>query len=214
MAKIAIIGGSGFESFNKKGAVFLQRHGKGSCVPPHKINHRENILSLKKSGCEAIIGVNSVGSLKKEIAPGSIVIPDDYINLKNIQTYYDLEVKHITPGLDENLRQEIIDAAGKINAAVVENGVYIQTIGPRLETKAEINMLKNYGDVVGMTMANEATLARELGLKYASICSVDNYAHGISKEEVTFENICAAQKKNREKIVKILNELLGKKTKS
>jgi len=206
MPKIAVIGGSGFKNFNKKGIVFLQRHGEG--VPPHKIDNKKNILSLKEQGAEAIVGLSSVGSLKWGIKPGSIVIPHDYINLKNIRTYYDLESVHITPGLDEDLRKDIIDAAEKINLNVVKNGVYIQTIGPRLETKAEVNMIKNYADVVGMTMANEATLAKEQGLRYASICSVDNYAHGITDEEVTYEGIKKDQEKNKEKIERLLSELL------
>ena len=206
MPKIAVIGGSGFSDFNKQGVIFLQRHGKD--IPPHKINHKENILLLKKKGAEIIIGINSVGSLKKEIKPGSVIIPDDYINLKDIQTYYDLEVRHITPGLDEEIRKKIIAAADEISLKVVESGIYIQAIGPRLETKAEINMIKNYADVVGMTMANEATLAKELGLKYASICSVDNYANGITEEQVTFEDIKTAQKENKEKIERLLNKLI------
>ncbi len=206
MSKIAVIGGSGFTELVKENIIFLQRHG--SDVPPHKINHKENILSLKKQGAEVVIGINSVGSLKKEIKPGSIVIPDDYISLKDIQTYYDLEVRHITPGLDEDIRKKIIATASEINLKVIEKGVYIQAIGPRLETKAEINMIKNYADVVGMTMANEATLAKELGLKYASICSVDNYANGITEEPVTFEDIKMAQKKNKEKIERLLNRLI------
>jgi len=69
-------------------------------------------------------------------------------------------------------------------------------------------MIKNYADVVGMTMANEATLAKELGLKYASICSVDNYANGITEEQVTFEDIKMAQEKNKEKIERLLNKLM------
>jgi len=126
MPKIAVIGGSGFSDFSKNEVIFLQRHGKD--IPPHKINHKENILSLKKKGAEIIIGINSVGSLKKKIKPGSVVIPDDYINLKNIQTYYNIEVRHITPGLDEEIRKKIIAAACEINLKVVESGVYIQAI--------------------------------------------------------------------------------------
>lgn len=206
MSKIAIIGGSGFEYYCSKNIIFLQRHGKD--IPPHRIDHKKNVLSLKKKGVKDIIGINSVGSLKQEIKPGSLVIPHDYINLKNIQTYFDLEVKHITPGLDEKLRMDIIGAAKKTDLNIVKRGIYIQTIGPRLETKAEIDMIRNYADVVGMTMANEATLAKELDLRYASICSVDNYAHGICNEDVTFEMIKKTQEITSEKIEKLLDELL------
>lgn len=206
MQKIAIIGGSGFKQFKRKGIFFLQRHGKNT--PPHKINHKKNILKIKKKKIKNIIGINSVGSLKKYIKPGSIVIPHDYINLKDIQTYYDIKVKHITPSLDDNLRKKIIDAAKKAKIKTINKAIYIQTIGPRLETKAEINFIKNFADIVGMTMANEATLAKELGLNYASICSVDNYAHGISKEKLSFKRIEKNQNKNREKIIRLLNEII------
>ncbi|MBC8501260.1 MAG: MTAP family purine nucleoside phosphorylase [DPANN group archaeon] len=206
MGEIAIIGGSGFKDFEKQGVVFLQRHGKN--IPPHKVDHKANLLSLKNKGVDTVIGICSVGSLKLGISPGSIVIPNDYINLKNIQTYHDLKAAHITPALNEELRQKIITAAKKISMTVVESGIYIQTIGPRLETKAEINMIKNYADIVGMTMANEATLAKELGIKYAAICSVDNYANGITKKRLTIEEIKKAQDKNKEKILRLLEAVL------
>ena len=206
MSKIAIISGSIISNFKKKGVIFLNRHQGDK--PPHKINHKNNILSLKKKGVETIIGVCSVGSLKKSIKPGSIVIPNDYINFFNIQTFYDNEIKHITPSLDENLRKKIIKTAKKAGIKIFNKGVYFQTIGPRLETKAEINMIKHYADIVGMTMANEADLAKELGVKYAAICSADNYANGISEEKLNFAEIKKMQKRNKAKIIKLINNLL------
>jgi len=206
MGKIAVTGGSGFKDFEKQEVVFLQRHCED--VPPHKVDHKANLLSLKNKDVDTVIGICSVGSLKLDISPGSIVIPNDYINLKNIQTYHDLKAVHTTPSLNEELRQKIITAAKKISITVVESGIYIQTIGPRLETKAEINMIKNYANIVGMTMANEATLAKELGIKYAAICSVDNYANGITKKRLTIEEIKKAQDKNKEKIIRLLEAVL------
>lgn len=207
MSKIAIIGGSLISNFKKKGAVFLNRHEGDK--PPHKISHKNNILSLKKKGAEIIIGVYSVGSLKKSLKPGSIVVPNDYINFFNIQTFYNNGIKHITPGLDENLRKKIIKAAEKSGLKILDKGVYFQTIGPRLETKAEINMIKHYADIVGMTMGSEATLASELDIPYAAVCSVDNYANGISNKKLNFTEIKKMQKKNKEKIIKLLNNLFG-----
>jgi 5'-methylthioadenosine phosphorylase len=206
MEKTAIIGGSGFKNFKEKGVIFLQRHGKNT--PPHKINHKKNILSLKKKGVNTVIGICSVGSLKLNIKPGSIIIPHDYINLKNIQTFFDLEVRHITPGLDNKLRKKIINAAKKSNIETISRGVYMQTIGPRLETKAEINIIKNYADIVGMTMGTEAALAEELGIKYAAICMVDNYANGIAKKPISFKEIKKEQAKNKRKIIELLNAIL------
>ena len=106
MDKIAIIGGSGFKQFSREGVIFLERHGPG--IPPHMVDHKKNVSDLKDSGVTAIIGICSVGSLKLNIEPGSIVIPHDYINLFGIQTYHDLKAVHITPGLDGDLRKKII----------------------------------------------------------------------------------------------------------
>ncbi|MFH1126407.1 MAG: 6-oxopurine nucleoside phosphorylase, partial [Candidatus Altiarchaeota archaeon] len=87
------------------------------------------------------------------------------------------------------LRQHILSIARKNRIKLHDKGVYVQTAGPRLETKAEINVIKKWGDVVGMTMASEAILAQERGLAYAAVCTVDNYAHGISKEILDFKRV-------------------------
>jgi 5'-methylthioadenosine phosphorylase len=183
--------------------AFLSRHGPHG-VPPHRINHRANIYALKKMEVTEVIGVNSVGSLTKELPPGSIVIPHDYLSPWGIPTFYEHQVMHITPALDEGLRGRLIRAAAQAGVACASEGVYIQTIGPRLETRAEIAMLKNFGHVVGMTMAHEATLCQEAGLAYASICSVDNYCHGVIDRPLTAEDIIQQGRKNVASINKIL----------
>jgi len=180
--------------------VFLPRHGIDDSIPPHRINHRAHLSAFKHVGMPRIIGVNSVGSLKPEIPPRSIIIPHDYINLWGIQTLFDDEIRHITPGLNEDLRRLILGVAKERKIEVTSGGIYIQTTGPRLETRAEIHLLKQFGDVVGMTMANEATLAEELSIPYASICSVDNYCHGISKTPLTAEEILRNAVSNMEKV--------------
>jgi len=186
---------------------FIQRHGRGN-VPPHMINHRANLMALKKLRVKKVIGINSAGSLKKSIKPLSIMVPDDYIQFGKWDTYFDNRRVHVTPGINEGLRKLIIKASKKAGIKVIERGVYIQMPGPRLETKAEIRMIRNFGDVTAMTMASEATLSKELGLAYASICSVDNYAHGMTKAELSAENIFSSQKKNIEKIKRILAEVI------
>jgi len=181
--------------------AFIPRHGLERKIPPHRLNHLANTFAFKEKGITKIIGVNSVGSLKKEISPPSILIPHDYIGPWNIATYYDDKILHIMPGMDEELGQRLLSLAKKYGWNVVEKGVYIQTIGPRLETKAEIEMIKNFGDVVGMTMANEASLAKELELSYASICSVDNYAHGVGDKPLTSEIIIKNARMNSVTII-------------
>ena len=180
--------------------VFLPRHGVEDNIPPHRINHRANISAFKELGVPRIIGVNSVGSLKPEIPPNTLVIPHDYVNIWGVQTLFDHEIRHITPGLNEDLRQLILRVAKEHKIQVISEGIYIQTSGPRLETRAEIRLLRHFGDIVGMTMANEATLSEELSTPYASICSVDNYCHGISQSPLRAEDILRTAQSNMERV--------------
>jgi len=191
-----------------KDAVFIPRHGKERKIPPHRINYRANIKAFELGGVKNIISVNSAGSLKRELKPGSVVIPDDYIGLWNIPTFHDDEIVHITPELDGELRQSVIKAAKDLGIGVIPNGIYFQATGPRLETKAEINLMKNFADMVGMSLASEATLAQELGIGYASICSVDNYAHGVVEERLDFEKVVVEASKDRGDLRKLLLKLI------
>jgi 5'-methylthioadenosine phosphorylase len=187
-------------------AVFIQRHGRGN-VPPHMINHKANIWALSKL-TDTIVGVGSTGSLKREIKPPSIVVPDDFIGF-DPPTLFDSEIRHVTPGFDETLRNHIVDTASWHRIKVVPEGVYVQTRGPRLEMKAEVRMLAHYGDIVGMTIASEATLACELGLKYAAICSVDNLAHGLTKNRLDFLDVKDNALRNGANVERLLELLVG-----
>lgn len=216
-----IIGGTGLENFMKtsqekiiqtkygkvfakvkQDIVFINRHGKGNKTPPHRINHKANISAFEKLKVKGILGICSVGSLKKEIPPRSMVIPHDYINF-HPPTFLKSRT-HITPELDQGLREKIIQTAQELKMEIIPQGIYFQSIGPRLETKAEVQMLKKFADVVGMTLASEATLCKELKIPYAGICQVDNYAHGVKKEELDFQKIMEKAKGNRENLVKLL----------
>ena len=176
--------------------IFLPRHGKDHRIPPHKLNHRANLWALKDLGATHIIGTSSTGSLKRTIRPGTFVVPHDFVSFWDIPTFYDDRVVHATPTLDEPLRTALVAGANASQATVKDQGVYVQTTGPRLETRAEIAFFKKIGDVVGMTMASEATLASELGIPYASLCTVDNFAHGIVDEPLSFEQISETQRAN------------------
>jgi 5'-methylthioadenosine phosphorylase len=187
--------------------ALLRRHGR-TAIPPHRINHRANVNAFVHLGVATIVGVNSVGSLRLDMPPGCVLIPDDYISLWHSITFHDDEAVHITPGLDDDLRQRLVRAAEAARVSVVGHGVYIQTVGPRLETRAEVRLLKNFGDVVGMTMAHEATLSREAGIKYASICSVDNYAHGLTDAPPSQEEIVQRARHNSAQVERILAHLM------
>ncbi len=195
-----------------KNIAFIPRHGPTGQIPAHNVNHKANILALKKLGVREIIGVNSAGSLKPEIKPGSIAVPSDYMNFAGVQTFFDSQAKHVTPALSETLKNKLLDAAGKLGIQVIGSGTYFQSRGPRLETPAESAFLAEFADFVGMTLASEATLAREQEMEYAAICSIDNYANGISGAKPTHKRIVESAGKNAEKIWKIIEAISeGKK---
>ena len=186
--------------------AYVPRHGlEGErYLPPHRINHPANLTALKELNVKEIIGVNSCGSLRPSLGPGSIVLPSDYISITNVPTIFDDQRGHITPCLSEMVRSKLRAAAEKYDVPLIDGGVYWQNYGPRLETKAEIRLQSHFADMVGMTLASEATLAQELGLEYASLCSVDNHAHGLSPTPLNSEEIVANANANAEKIFQII----------
>ncbi|MEW6264593.1 MAG: MTAP family purine nucleoside phosphorylase [Thermodesulfobacteriota bacterium] len=186
--------------------AYVARHGlEGEAyLPPHRINHAANLAALKKVGVKEIIGVNSCGSLRPSLGPGSVVLPNDYIALARVETIFNDHREHIVPMLSERVQKKLSTAAKAAGVYLVKGGIYWQTPGPRLETKAEIRLLAHYADMVGMTMASEATIAQEMGLEYASLCSVDNHAHGLSPIPLTGEEIMANAGANADKIFKII----------
>lgn len=189
--------------------AFLPRHGRTHAIPPHRIPHRANLWALKSLGVEGILGTSSVGSLHLEIRPRTFVTPDDFVSLWDIPTFFDDKVVHATPRIDEELRKRLYYRAHEAGENVRSGGVYVQTRGPRLETRAEIRILKGFGDVVGMTMGSEATLASELEIPYACLCSVDNYCHGIVQEPLTYEQIVKVQAENVQGLRTILASAVG-----
>lgn len=188
--------------------AFLARHGKGHAIPAHRVPHRANLWALKELGVKEVISTSSVGSLHLHLKPRTFAIPHDFICPWEVPTYYDDKVFHVTPGLDEGLRRKLFYKLQELELPVVGQAVYIQTKGPRLETPAEIRMLAQYGDLVGMTMASEAVLASELGLRYASVCSVDNYCNGITEGPLTYEEIMKAQGENAENLRRVIMTVL------
>jgi len=190
--------------------AWIIRHGNtpNDYVLPHLINYRANLQALKDLGVTEIVSINSTGSLKKDLCPGMIVIPDDFITLTATPTIHKNRAVHITPSLNEKLRQKLIKAALNSKIKVIKKGTYWQTQGPRLETKAEIKMMANYADIVGMTMANEAVIALELDLPYAAACSIDNFGNGLLKKPLTMEEIIAGTRKNADLMIQIIRSYL------
>jgi 5'-methylthioadenosine phosphorylase len=198
--------------FCAPGIAFIPRHGKDPRrhILPHLINHPANLTAMKQLGVREILGIHSTGALKRHLKPGMLVVPDDYIMPYAGPTVVREKPVHITPVLDRGARGKLLEAARERAAEVIDGGVYWQTAGPRLETKAEIAMMSQFADVVGMTMASEAICARELEIPFASLCSVDNYAHGLGEKELTMETILGHSRRNAETILRILDRYLEK----
>ena len=192
-----------FYDLKGKPVVLILRHGGPPSIPPHMVNHRANLFALHQAGAKAIIGLNSTGALRKDMPIPSIVVPDDFIGF-NPPTFFDGEIRHAVPGYSEALRGKILEAAKDLGLSVMDKGVYIQTRGPRLETKAEVRVISKWGDIVGMNSASEATLANELKCEFACICSVDNYAHGIGETAPDYREIVAVAKENQGRILQLL----------
>ncbi len=190
--------------------ALILRHGNdpNNHILPHLINHRANLQALKDIGVIEIVGINSTGSLKKNLCPGMIVVPDDFITLTATPTIYQNSTVHITPSLNEKVRQKIIQAARSCGIDFADKGTYWQTQGPRLETKAEIKMMANFADIVGMTMANEAVIALEMDMPYASACSIDNFGNGLLTEPLSMEEILAGISKNADLMIRLLESYL------
>jgi 5'-methylthioinosine phosphorylase len=189
--------------------VFLARHGYGHTIAPHEVNYRANLRALKDVGAMEIVSVASVGGIRADLPPGSLVVPDQIIDYTwgRRSTFFDgpgTAVHHVdfTEPYSTRLRARILKAAAACGEKVANGGVYAATQGPRLETAAEINRLERDGaTIVGMTGMPEAVLARELDLDYAAITVVANFAAGRGD---------AAKAIPLDKIEAVLEEAMGR----
>lgn len=168
--------------------VLIQRHGPERRIPAHLVDHHANVRAACELGCDRALALGSTGSLKREWGVGTVVCPDDFYAPEVTPTYYDDTRGHSVPGFDPGWRRRVVDTWSALTETpVIDGGVYAQTRGPRFETPAEVRALSRVADLVGMTIAAEAILAREATLAYAAICTVDNLANGIADEPLTVE---------------------------
>jgi 5'-methylthioinosine phosphorylase len=183
--------------------LFLARHGRGEPLPPHRVNYRANLAALKSLGASTVVALNAVGGIHPTMGPRALVLVSDLIDYTDGRehTLWTERQPHLHvdlhPPYTAELRAALLAAAAQSRVPLIDGGVYGATQGPRLETAAEIRRMQRDGcDVVGMTGMPEAGLARELGLHYASVCLVANWAAGLSPREITmtevFENLKAS----------------------
>ncbi len=225
-ADVAIIGGTGLEALlkdaeqirvgtpyglpppislgqvNGKPVAFLPRHGIHHSVPPHKVNYRANVFALYKIGVKQVVATNAVGAIKSDFEPGDLVVPHDLVDftkLRQLTFYDDAPVTHVDMSqlYCPTIRALLIKTARERGVQVWDHAVLVCTEGPRYETPAEIEMFRRLScDIVGMTSAPEAMLARELEMCYATICFVSNMAAGMQQQLTADEVANVAEKKN------------------
>jgi 5'-methylthioadenosine phosphorylase len=211
---------SGALTFGKIGkcdVVFLARHGYGHTIAPHQVNYRANLWALKDAGALEVVSVASVGSIRKDLVPGVLVLPHQIIDYTwgRPSTYFEgagVAVNHIdfTEPYSSEARRKLLKAAASCGERILERGVYAATQGPRLETAAEITRLERDGaDIVGMTGMPEAALAREISLEYAAIAVVANFAagRGESAHAIPLERISAVLEESMGRVRRIIEAL-------
>lgn len=161
--------------------VFLPRHGRGHKIMPSEINFRANIYAMKKMGVEWIISVSAVGSMKEHLSPGQVVIPSqfyDHTKTRASTFFGDGIVAHVSMAdpVCHTLSKVLYNASISTGASVHEGGTYLCMEGPQFSSRAESDIYRSWGvDVIGMTNATEAKLAREAEICYVSVSLVTDY---------------------------------------
>ena len=198
--------------------VFLSRHGKGHSILPSEINYRANIYAMKKLGVEKIISISACGSLRKEMKPLDIVVPDQYVDRTNqarhMTFFGDGIVGHVgfAQPVCGKLSKELYDAGCSLGVPMHLGGTYINMEGPQFSTKAESEMYRSWGmDIIAMSNMPEAKLAREAEICFATLACVTDYDcwHlNESVESVSVDLIIQNVKKNIDNAKKIVRGVL------
>jgi 5'-methylthioadenosine phosphorylase len=238
MAEIGVIGGSGFYSFltdarrvevetpfgppseppvvgevNGREVAFIPRHGADHRFPPHRVNYRANLWALHHLGVRQILGPCAVGSLRPELTPGTILVPDQYVDRTwgREHTVYDAApVVHVSVADPYcAVGRAAVIAAG--NGEVVADGTMVVINGPRFSTRAESRWHAAQGwSVVGMTGAPEASIARELALCYTSIAVVTDHDAGVDAGEgVTHAEVLEVFGRSIDRLKDLLTDVIG-----
>ncbi len=195
--------------------VFIPRHGIGHVLLPTEIPFRANIWGLKKLGVTHLISVGAVGSLKEEIIPGHIVFPDQFIDLTRHRTstfFGNGIVAHVQFGepVCPKLSEKLVQSAQTVGASIHLGGTYICMEGPAFSSRAESMLYRSWGaDVIGMTNAQEAKLAREAEMSFASIALATDYdCWHVSESEVNVDDIIKVMHENVETARRIIVETM------
>jgi 5'-methylthioadenosine phosphorylase len=208
-----------FGRFAGTEVVFLARHGYGHTLAPHEINYRANLWALRELKVEGVLSVATVGGIRADMGPGTLVVPDQIIDYTHSRksTFFEgseMPVIHVdfTEPYTPALRQQLLQAAVACAEPVIDGGVYACSQGPRLETAAEIERIaRDGGELVGMTGMPEAALAREAELAYATLGVVVNHAagRGDSRHAIKLDELEEVMRATMTRAVRILAAFFG-----
>ncbi len=226
MGRLALIGGhsilgsdpaAGFEArdvettsgpvrvYEHGDQVLLQRHGFARYTTAARIDHPRNFAALAELGCDRVLAIGSVGGLRAELGVGTFLCPDDFVALHLGLSLDDQHGGELVPGFHPEWRRAVVGAWGRVaEPELIDGGVYWNAIGPRFETPAEIRLIAAHADVIGMTIAAESIIAREMGIPYAAVCVVDNLANGIAAEQLSVAEFEAGKEENRSRLTAAL----------
>lgn len=196
----------------------LSRHARDHSVPPTQVNNRANIMALKQLGVQYILATTACGSLREEIGRGDLVIADQFIDFTRfrINTFYDKfepgQMAHtaMADPFSEDLRQMLIRACEEAGIRHHPSGTIVTIEGPRFSTRAESKMFRLLGaDVINMSVAPEASLAREAGIPYAAVAlstDYDSWKH--DEDPVTWEDVLRVFNENVLHVTRLLVQVL------
>lgn len=198
--------------------VLLSRHGRDHGIPPSQVNNRANIWAIRELGCTHILTTTACGSLREEIRRGDLVILDQFIDFTRhrVVTFHekfeDGNLQHVPMAepFDEDLRNKLIETAGKLNFPFHHKGTVITIEGPRFSTRAESKMFRIWGaDVINMSVAPECILANEIGIPYAAVAlSTDYDCWKTDEEPVTWEEVLKVFNQNVKSVIRLLKQTI------
>jgi len=194
--------------------AFLPRHGRGHRLAPHELPFRANIHAMKQLGMDAVLGISAVGSMAEEIHPGDLVVIDQFIDRSRARTeestfFGDGCVAHLhfSDPIWEPLRQIALRAACSTGATVHDGGTYLCMEGPAFSTRAESELYRSWGvRVIGMTNLQEAKLAREAEIAYATVALATDYdCWHESEDDIHIADVLVVLKANVERAKKVID---------
>lgn len=199
--------------------VLLARHGVGHGIPPHRLNHRANIAALKEAGCTHIVATTACGSLREDLHPGDLVVPDQFIDFTMRRTsFFDAfengDVRHPVAAdpFSASTRAALLEAAKERGIEAKDGATLVSIAGPRFSTRAESRMYRAWGcDLVNMTVAPECSLALEAEIPYACVAMVTDYdCWDENRPALGIEEIFATMAKNVQRLLDLLTAALPK----